>query len=104
MPNDQRRENILSLQELREVFGEIIEAIAGLRMPRITVAPLCQSDCMNGSKKVSENRFEFAPGACETVLEYYGNCRWVYPFHVGKPHIVWQLNALNQGSNLEYVH
>jgi hypothetical protein len=40
MPNDHRRENILSLQELREVFGEIMEAIAGLRMARITVA-LC---------------------------------------------------------------
>ncbi len=67
MSNDHRRENILSLQELREVFGEIMEAIAGLRMARITVAPLCQSDCMNGFRKVSENGFEFAPGACETV-------------------------------------
>ncbi len=67
MPNDHRRENILSLQELREVFGEIMEAIAGLRMARITVAPLCQSDCMNGSRKVNENGFEFALGACETV-------------------------------------
>ncbi len=32
MPNDHRRENILSLQELRELFGEIMEAIAELRL------------------------------------------------------------------------
>jgi len=55
MPNYHRRENTPSLQELREVCGEIMEAIAGLRMARITVAPLCQSDCMNGFRKVSEN-------------------------------------------------
>jgi hypothetical protein len=100
MADDHDRSEPKGIREGQHVSGEIASAIAGRGAIRISVAPLCNSEGVDGVGQVRQHRLKGAPGVGITVQKEHRNTRGVSLLNIGKLDPVRELNRFDGGRHV----